>query len=240
MYPNCVDTDLFDPDPFRPSVRPQVPARAHGIAEDATVATFVGTFGRWHGTDVLARTISSLIRASPTWLEERKVHFLLVGDGLRMPEVEEILDGRQGPFHTLTGLVAQAETPRYLAASDLVLSPHVPNADGSRFFGSPTKLFEYMAMGLPIVASALDQIGDVLQPSVHVSDVPAVAEPGAALALLATPGDEPELAEGIRHLVDRPDWRRALGANARRLAVERYTWDAHVAAILARLDEVCG
>jgi glycosyltransferase involved in cell wall biosynthesis len=55
---------------------------------------------------------------------------------------------------------------------------------------------------------------------------------------VTTPGDEQELSDGIRFLVDRPDWRRVLGANARRLATERYTWDAHVAAILARLEEV--
>ena len=95
-------------------------------------------------------------------------------------------------------------------------------------------------MGLPIVASELDQIGDVLRPSVRVSDLPAATEPADAVALLVTPGSEPELAEGIRYLVERLAWRTALGANARALAVARYTWDAHVAAFLERLDESHG
>ena len=143
-----------------------------------------------------------------------------------MPEVESILGGRRGRFHTLAGLVPQAETPRYLVASDIVLSPHVPNADGSRFFGSPTKLFEYMAMGLPIVASNLDQIGDVLRPSLQASDLPSRSPDDAdEVAVLATPGSERELVDGIRFLADRADWRGVLGANARRLATERYTWD---------------
>ena len=54
-----------------------------------------------------------------------------------------------------------------LAACDVLASPHMGNPDGTRFFGSPTKLFEYMAMGRAIVASDLEQIGEVLE---HVED----------------------------------------------------------------------
>jgi len=237
VYPNGVDPDLFDPDRVAgdsAAVRAQL-----GIAPTATVVAFLGTFGKWHGTDVLARGIHTLATEHGEWLERNDVHFVLVGDGLQMPLVSAILgDAGAGRVH-LTGLVPQAEAPRYLGAADIVVSPHVANQDGSRFFGSPTKLFEYMAMGLPIVASALDQIGDVLQPSVRVSELPDSGAPGEAVALLTTPGSEQELIDGIRHLVDRPDWRASLGANARRLAIGRHTWDAHVAAILERLEQVC-
>ncbi len=99
----------------------------------------------------------------------------------------------------------------------------MPNADGTPFFGSPTKLFEYMASGKPIVASDLDQIGDVLRD-------------GAGL--LVRPGDAADLAQGLRVVVDDPDLRSRLGTVARTRAVERYTWRHHTQAVLDALAGV--
>jgi glycosyltransferase involved in cell wall biosynthesis len=146
----------------------------------------------------------------------------MIGDGGRMPDVRAAI-ARHGiaDIVTLAGIVPQREGPRYLAACDILASPHVPNADGTPFFGSPTKLFEYMAMGKGIVASDLDQIGDVL-------------EHGRA-ALMVKPGDPDALAAGLRTLVDDPARRDALGREARRLAVERHTWRAHTARIVEAL-----
>ena len=134
----------------------------------------------------------------------------------------------------------QAEGPLYLAASDILLSPHVPNADGTPFFGSPTKLFEYMAMGKGIVASELDQIGDVLGNALLASALPLDTPAGdeTRLAILAAPGSVDELLAGIRFLVERPDWRDVLGENARREALARYTWSHHVGAILEGVESL--
>jgi len=237
VYPNCIDPAVFDPARFSQAEGKALRAR-YGIPEDAVVATFVGTFGKWHGVDVLAETIRRMVDEDAEWLKRHKVHFLLVGDGIFMPKVRETLaDEKYTPFYTLTGLVQQDQAPVHLAASDFLLSPHVPNADGSRFFGSPTKLFEYMSMGRGIVASDLDQIGEVLSPATPASALPS-GEPGEEtpeLAVLCRPGDVGELAHGIRFLVERPAWRRRLGENARAQALAHYTWDHHVDAILQGL-----
>ena len=66
-------------------------------------------------------------------------------------------------YITLTGMIFFIRVSQYLAAYDILVSPHVPNSDGAPFFGSPTKLFEYMTTGKGIVASNLDQIGEVLK-----------------------------------------------------------------------------
>ncbi len=237
FYPNGIDPRAFDPARFGPDER-RAARKALGLPEDADLLTFVGTFGTWHGTDVLALAIRRLIDEERTWLESRRAHFLFVGDGARGPRVREILGADVGgPFVTLAGVRPQAETPATLAASDVLLSPHVPNPDGTPFFGSPTKLFEYMAMAKPIIASDLDQIGWVLKGWRPGEPPPEKGARGRTCASVFTePGSVDSLVAGIRQAVEMPaPDRLALGAEARRLAVESFTWDRNVAAVLERL-----
>jgi glycosyltransferase involved in cell wall biosynthesis len=90
---------------------------------------------------------------------------------------------------------------------------------GSPFFGSPTKLFEYMAMGKAIAASSLDQIADVL---VH-----------ERTALLVRPGDPRELAEAIQRLAADAQLRIELGRNAREASLAHHTWRQNAMRVLA-------
>ncbi|MFN8094495.1 MAG: glycosyltransferase [Vicinamibacteria bacterium] len=237
FYPNGIDPRAFDPARFGPEER-RAARKALGVPADADLLTFVGTFGTWHGTDVLALAIRRLIEEDRAWLESRRAHFLFVGDGARGPRVREILGADVGgPFVTLAGVRPQAETPATLAASDVLLSPHVPNPDGTPFFGSPTKLFEYMAMAKPIVASDLDQIGWVLKGWRPGEPPPEKGTRGRTCASVFTePGSVDSLVAGLRQAVEMPaPDRQALGAEARRLVVESFTWDRNVAAVLERL-----
>ena len=239
-YPNCINPEMFDPARYSTSAAAALRAK-HGIPRDAVLATFVGTFGPWHGAEVLARAIRRLATSRPEWLRDNRVHFLFVGDGIRCAESKHILVEEISNRHvTFTGLIPQTEAPRYLAASDVLMSPHVPNVDGTKFFGSPTKLFEYMAMGKAIVASDLDQVGDVLKNALHAQSLP-TAQPGTSaseMAVLTTPGSEEEIVQSLEFLIEYLAWRVKLGANARKEALAQYTWKHHVAAILARLSEV--
>jgi glycosyltransferase involved in cell wall biosynthesis len=106
--------------------------------------------------------------------------------------------------------VEHGRVPALLDGCDVLVSPHVPLEDGSDFFGSPTKLFEYMAMGKGIVASRLGQIGDVLK--------------DRETALLVEPGSIAELSEAIMRLTSSPQLREQLGGAARREAIAIHTW----------------
>jgi len=215
VNPNGVDELKYHPDIDSRAIRERYQLR------DKTVVGFIGTFGKWHGAEVLAEAIKGVIKAS------HNVHFLFIGDGITMPLVKEIIrrDGMQR-YVTFTGLIPQDDAPEYLAACDILASPHVPNPDGTPFFGSPTKLFEYMAMGKAIVASDLDQIGEVLE---H-----------RKTAWMVKPADVKDLARGIIELVDDKKLRIELGRHAREEVVAKYTWTEHVRKIVYALKKVLG
>jgi glycosyltransferase involved in cell wall biosynthesis len=111
-----------------------------------------------------------------------------------------------------------------LDAADILLSPHVPMPDGRRFFGSPTKLFEYMAMAKGIAASRLDQLAIVLEDE--------------SSALLVTPGDAGELVSAIRRLAADESLRKRLGCRAREAAIANFTWAKNASRVLERLRAI--
>ena len=240
-FPNGVDTEMFDPEHY--SKKETGALREHlGIAKDALVVTFVGTFGPWHGAEVLAQTVVEMATENPSFLLEHKIHFMFIGDGVRRRQVENLIDTPEVRRHvTITGLVEQTDTPLYLAASDILLSPHVRNPDGSPFFGSPTKLFEYLSSGRPVIASDLEQIGEILEGCPGIGDLEKMDEENVAdhqCGFLIEPESTNDLSKAIQCLAENRHWREEMGRNARRLAVERYSWGHHVAAIFDGLERV--
>ncbi|MFP8835075.1 glycosyltransferase family 4 protein [Hydrogenophaga sp. XSHU_21] len=231
-YPNCIDPKVFDPTRFDSAALAGLRQRL-GISTDALLVTFVGTFGQWHGAEKLAAAVAQLWNRQRDWLVSSKLHFLFVGDGLTRPRVVQIIaEAGAEAVCTFAGLVPQPEAPLHLAASDILVSPHVPNADGSRFFGSPTKLFEYMAMGKAILASDLEQIGEVLSPGLRLDEPLPDGSTIKPRALLVTPGEVEELVLGLQRMAGDESLRIALGRNAREAALEYFTWDVHVDKIL--------
>jgi glycosyltransferase involved in cell wall biosynthesis len=215
MLANGVDVDRFRPDVSGAAVRAR-----YGLGSDLVIG-FVGTFGPWHGATVLARAFSTLARE-----EAGGMRLLLVGDGEEMAGVRLALGGLVDEGRAvLAGAILPQEVPAHLAACDVLVAAHVPNPDGTEFFGSPTKLFEYMASGRAIVASSLGQLAEVLE---H-----------GRTALLVEPGSPDDLARAVRRLVTDPVLRRRLGDAAREAAVERHSWKEHTRRIVRALQERC-
>jgi len=205
VNPNGVDVERF-----RPGAGGRETRRELGLRDDELVAGFVGTFGPWHGVEKLAEAIKSIPASG-------QLRFLLVGSGRLHAEVEKQLASEAGRV-IFTGAVDHDRVPRLLDACDILLAPHVPLADGSEFFGSPTKIFEYMAMGKAIVASRLGQIGEVLT--------------DRETALLVEPGNVAELVTAIEKLIESDELRATLGAKARGVAEREHTWKHNAQRVL--------
>lgn len=219
-----VNPNGVDPEKYSPAIDGNAVRERYGLRGKIVIG-FIGTFGRWHGAEVLAEAFGRLLRSWPDY--RQRLRLLMIGDGVTMPQVKNIL-GSSGVANctVLTGLVPQDQGPYHLAACDILVSPHIPNPDGTSFFGSPTKLFEYMAVAKGIVASDLDQIGEVLKHD--------------ETAWLVKPGSVESLMLGLKTLVDDPALRNRLGQSARREVVANYTWREHTRRMVAALKERCG
>lgn len=214
VNPNAVDPEFFHPDCGRTEIRKQI-----NIGDDEVVVGLLSTFSYFHGPLVFSQAVQRLLTDFP---KDIRLRFLLIGDGLLLPEVKKALEGYVSTGQVIfLGLVGQQQVRSYLDACDILVSPHVPMPDGRPFIGSPTKLFEYMAMGKAIVASNLDQLSEVLE---H-----------GRTACLVEPGNTQELAAAIHRVASDPVLRQRLGQQARKVVVERHTWKQNGARILEAL-----
>jgi len=222
-----VNPAAVDPERFRPACGGEEVRQQLGLAPHHTLVTFAGSFSYYHGVSVLARAITTLLKRRNEEPVFENLRFMLVGDGLLRAETEEMLSKVEGSQAVIfTGLIPHTNVPAYLDASDILVSPQIPNADGQPFFGSPTKLFEYMAMQKAIVASDLDQLSRVLS---HRNT-----------AWMVIPGSDAELANAIEYLAERPALRNLLGRNARAAALQHHTWHQNAIRFLSQTNLLRG
>ena len=194
VVPNGVDADR---------VRPGLPP-AWVTPDDTYVVGFVGSLKPWHGLSVLAEAFAHVHHTAP------HTRLLLVGDGPEREPVLAQLDalGVRDAVH-VAGAVSPADIPGWLSAMDVAVAPY---AEATDCYFSPLKVFEYMAAGLPVVASRVGQVAEVLEHE--------------ATGLLVEPGEADTLAEALNRLRHDPLLRMRLGATARATVLMRHTWAA--------------
>ncbi len=172
---------------------------------------YVGQLYPWKGVEVFVRSL-------PYLPAERAV--VVGGDGEALERLKRLAGelGVEGRVEFL-GTVPHAGIRRFLEDALVAV---LPNLDaGVSKFTSPLKLFEYMAAGVPVVASDLASLREVLRDGEN--------------ALLVPPGDPRALADGIRSLLADEALAARIAARAREEAAG-YTWDSRAARILEVLD----
>jgi glycosyltransferase involved in cell wall biosynthesis len=229
VCPNAVDVETFHDD--KEAAR-QTRERLQ-ISPDSIVIGFSGTFGFWHGIEVLTSTIRRLSSKYP------EARFLLIGDGARRDFAQRQLENVRNAI--FLGNIPYAEVNSYLAACDVLVSPHAKPLSG-KFIGSPTKLYEYMACGKIVVASDLDQIAEVVSPCLKInprgSRSTISRSEGDEVGITVEPGSEAELLCALDQVIADIDMFRYLGGNARRKVVHHHSWTMTAARIRESLDRV--
>ena len=123
----------------------------------------------------------------------------------------------------LHGFVPYAEAESFRVAFDVLLAPYqeevsVENRGNTAQWMSPIKIFEYLAVGKPIICSDLPVIHEVLQ---HGRN-----------ALLCPPNDAGAWITALTLLAHDEGMRNKLGADAKKFFLENHTWDSRVKKIL--------
>jgi len=198
--------DAFDPARFTKLPTRDEACRTLGLDPERPVVVYTGGLLAWKGVEVLIDAASEL------------------GDGVQVviaggmdADVERIRRYAAGLGAVrIDGYQPAGRVPLYLAAADVGVVPNRSRPAISARYTSPLKVFEAKAVGLPLVASDLPSLREVL---------------GEDEAVFVAPDDAHALAAGIQRLLgDGPD-RARRSARMRALAPE-HTWDARAARIL--------
>lgn len=210
VLPNAVDPQRFDPRRENGKA-----VRAHYQLNGKCVIGFAGSLQPWQGVETLIAAFSRLQTVAPN------THLLIVGDGPEREKLERQAEatGLRSDV-TFTGSVSYDEVTHYMAAMDIAVAPY----KGENFYQSPMPIFEYMAMGKPIVASSIGQVQEVI----------AHGETG----VLYTPGNFAQLTAALAKLAGNVLLCRQLGEKARAWVQKERTWQNNVQQIVKIAGEL--
>jgi glycosyltransferase involved in cell wall biosynthesis len=190
VVPNGIDSELFAP-------ASAGEARAElGLPDAGPLLVTVGRLNREKGVDVAIRALGSI---------GSDAKLVVVGGGEEQAELERLaLELGVAERVVFAGRQPQETVPRYLAAADIFLFPTV------REEAAPLVLPQAMACGLPVVASRIGGITEVVE------------RPGED-GLLIPPGDVRALTDAVNRLLGDEAVRKAIGQAARARVETEYT-----------------
>ncbi len=194
VVPNAIDPARFN------DARGDLVRERLGLAGTRVIG-FVGWFDRWDRLDRMIDLIEELRVADPT------VRLLLVGDGADVAELSNRI-AREGleRFVVFSGPVARADVKHYIDAMDVCVIP------GATEFCSPLVLFEFMAVGKPVVAPDTEPIRSVLEHGVT--------------GWIFDQTERSTFHAGVKRLLHDPLLAQRIGQAGRREVLAHHTWDA--------------
>lgn len=198
--PTGVDTHQFTLPPLAPSLIKEG-AKGGGLV-------FIWTGVVW-GEPILENIKFMLECFSELTKKYSNIELRIVAGGRWLPQVEELLKTQYaGQPIQICPWVEHQKMPEFLQNADIGLLPLIQDTLWTKS-KSPTKLFEYLSTGLPVVASPTGEINYVLK--------------DGETGLLAK--DKKEFIQKMELLIQNPQLQKTLGENARRKVEEEYSLD---------------
>ena len=204
VVPNAIDPARFQLNGFHDY------RREIGLDGKAVIGV-VGAFVPWHGIDFLIESLQHLLK------QHTGVKILLVGDGPVRSEIDSLANRLGLQDHVkFTGFVPACDVPKYISCMDICVMPE------SNEHGSPIKIFEYMAMGKPIVAPRYGPIEEIIQ---H-----------GKTGILFTARNKTGLCDAARSLLNDEELRRRIGLQAKEYVFSHHTWTMNVQRVLSLME----
>ena len=151
----------------------------------------------------------------------------MVGDGPLLEPLKKSLEKLKDKI-IFTGLVSHDDGRHFLSACDVFLCPTQRESIDLPFFGSPTKLFEYMSLAKPVIASGIEQLEEVISPALFVQDLFESKVVKNEVGILANWNSDDEFFRACLWVLSNKNMLDLLGQNAREKILNNYTWKIHV------------
>jgi len=193
VAPDGVDLEQFSVSATKEECRKKL-----NLPQDKKIIMYTGHLYDWKGVHILAES-AKLLKNEET--------IVFVGG------VEEDINKFKETHGNISnirilGKKPHSEMPLYLKSADVLVLPNSAESDISRYYTSPLKLFEYMASGVPIVASGLPSICEVLSEK---------------NAILVEPDNTQSLYSGIQKVFENTEFSAKIAKQARGDA-GKYSW----------------
>lgn len=202
VLPNGVDTAFFTPSP-------------HEHPRPTFTIGFVGSVVPWQRLDSLLHAVAMLRSDLP------QLRVSIVGDGPELATLRHLAESLEIShlvrFH---GRIPYSQVPDAIAGFDAGYAGHSDFGLGEMYH-SPLKIYEYAAMGVPILASQHPDAEGLLKDGVT--------------GVLFIPDDATSLAGSISKLVERREEFASRTARSRQVIVERHSWSSRVRSLIVEL-----
>jgi glycosyltransferase involved in cell wall biosynthesis len=210
-----VAPDGFDPAEFTDNTtgRKETLRKTFGLPASAFVAIYTGSFYAWKGVDLVVRA----------WAQTPPDAYLMLigGPAGDRERIARLVDPRVSDRIRLIPSVSRSEVVRWLHTADVGLLTSSPEHEIARAFTSPIKQFEYLAAGLPIIASDVSSSHEVLTPEVATFYKPT----------------EGEFVLALRKIMEDASWRATASLRTRDI-VRGYTWESRARTVSDAIERV--